>query len=164
MKKGVVFLRGGWYPNTHYEDTLSRSSNLCSRKYICELPSGVVDSSDTKKILKSLRLKNVSRLICAHLNINSVSNKFDSLVNIKNNNINILMISEKSWTHCSQLGSFSFMGFKSYIDFTEIVKKVEFCYISVKTFYQNLWTQKWQWMVFFVEVNLRKKVNYRLLL
>ena len=40
------------------------------------------------------RVKNVNRLICAQLNINSIRNKFDSLVDIVNNNIDILMISE----------------------------------------------------------------------
>ena len=35
-----------------------------------------------------------SRLICAHLNINSVRNKFDLLSDVIKNNINILMISE----------------------------------------------------------------------
>ena len=42
----------------------------------------------------SVRLKNVNRLICAQLNINSIRNKFNSLVDIINNNIDILMISE----------------------------------------------------------------------
>ena len=44
--------------------------------------------------LNNLRLKNPNRLICAHLNIISVRNKFDLLSNIIKNNIDILMISE----------------------------------------------------------------------
>ena len=47
-----------------------------------------------KEELNNLRLKNPNRLICAHLNINSVRNKFDLLSDIIKNNIDILMISE----------------------------------------------------------------------
>ena len=61
------------------------------------LNKGSIESAQTgdpKEIFKNLKLKNVNRLICAQLNINSIGNKFDSLVNIINNNIDILMISE----------------------------------------------------------------------
>ena len=44
--------------------------------------------------LDNLRLKNPNRLIFAHLNINSVRNKFDLLAEIIKSNIDILMISE----------------------------------------------------------------------
>ena len=64
----------------------------------CETPNkgltGSAQNSDPKEILKTLRLKNVNRLICAQLNINSLRNQFDSFVNIINSNIDIVMISE----------------------------------------------------------------------
>ena len=41
-----------------------------------------------------MRLKNPNRLICAHLNINPVRNKFELLSDIVRNDIYILMISE----------------------------------------------------------------------
>ena len=44
--------------------------------------------------LSSLRKNNLNRLIFAHLNINSIRNKFDQLVNSIKGNIDILMISE----------------------------------------------------------------------
>ena len=50
--------------------------------------------TSSKEELNNLRLKNPNRLICAHLNINSVRNKFDLLSDIIKNNIDILMISE----------------------------------------------------------------------
>ena len=50
--------------------------------------------TSSKEELNNLRLKNPNRLICAHLNINSVKNKFDLLSDIIENNIDILMISE----------------------------------------------------------------------
>ena len=35
---------------------------------------------DPKEILKNMRLQNVNRLICVQLNINSIRNRFDSLI------------------------------------------------------------------------------------
>ena len=44
--------------------------------------------------LNSLRKKNLNRLILAHLNINSIRNKFNQLVNGIKGNIDVLMVSE----------------------------------------------------------------------
>ena len=55
----------------------------------------VTDSPDSANtILKNLRLKNVNRLICAQLNINSIRNKFESLKEIVSTNVDILLICE----------------------------------------------------------------------
>ena len=67
-------------------------------------------TGDPNKIPKKLRPKNVNRLICAQLNINSLRNKFDSLVNI-NNNIDILMISETKLDASFPSGQFRTHGF-----------------------------------------------------
>ena len=68
------------------------------KSHSCETPNKrspeSAETGDPKQILKHLRLKNVSGLICAQLNINSIRNIFDLLVNIINNSIDILMISE----------------------------------------------------------------------
>ena len=99
----------------------------------CRLELFIVEIQ--KKIQKSLRLKNLNRLICAHLNINSVKNKLDSLLNITNNNVGILTISERKLDSSFPMRySFSFMNFPNHIDLTEIVTEVESCYIFVKTF------------------------------
>ena len=72
--------------------------DLDKKSHSCKTPNkGSTESArtdDPKEILKNLKLKNVNRLICAQLNINSKRNKFISLVNIINNNTDILMISE----------------------------------------------------------------------
>ena len=47
-----------------------------------------------KEELNNLRRKSPNRFICAHLNINSVRNKFDLLSDLIKKNIDILMISE----------------------------------------------------------------------
>ena len=49
---------------------------------------------DMNSSLQNILKGNLNKLIFAHLNINSVLNKFDSLADIIKDNINILMISE----------------------------------------------------------------------
>ena len=46
------------------------------------------------KSLKDIRLKNVGKIVIGHLNINSIRQKFDSLIEITAGNIHILMILE----------------------------------------------------------------------
>ena len=64
--------------------------------------------TSSKEELNNLRLKNLNRLTSAHLNINSVGNKFDSLSDIIENNIDVLMISERKLY--SSLDSFKSMA------------------------------------------------------
>ena len=54
--------------------------------------TGSPDSANT--ILKNLPLKNVNRLICAQLNINSIRNKFEPLKEIISTIVDILLICE----------------------------------------------------------------------
>ena len=63
-----------------------------------------------KEELNNLRLINPNRLICPHLNINSVRNKFDLLIDIKNN-IDILMISETKLDLSFPNGQFQIHGY-----------------------------------------------------
>ena len=50
--------------------------------------------SGTNSSLQTIRKNNLNKLIFAHLNVNSVQNKLDSLAHIIKDNIDILMISE----------------------------------------------------------------------
>ena len=47
-------------------------------------------------VLKSVRRKNTCRIIFTHLNINSLRNKFDALVDQIKGNVDILVISDTS--------------------------------------------------------------------
>ena len=58
-----------------------------------------------------LRLKNPSKLICAHLNINSLRYKFDLLANIIKDKIDILVISETKLDLSFPKGPFHLHGF-----------------------------------------------------
>ena len=48
-----------------------------------------------KADLKSLRIRNLNKIVVGHLNINSIRNKFNFLAHQVKGNIDILMISEK---------------------------------------------------------------------
>ena len=49
---------------------------------------------DSFKSLKEVRLKNLNRIVLAHLNINSLRNKFDALVEQVSGNVDVLVLSE----------------------------------------------------------------------
>ena len=64
--------------------------------------------------LKNTRLKNPNRLIIAQLNINSLRNKFDSLVRMLHNNLDILLISETKIDSSCPTAQFQIEGYTSY--------------------------------------------------
>ena len=61
--------------------------------------------------LQTIRKDNLNKLIFAHLNINSIRNKFDSLADIIKDNIDILMISETKVDNSVPDGQFFLDGF-----------------------------------------------------
>ena len=63
----------------HSCETLNKGSTIAAQ------------TGDPKEVLKNLSFKNINRLI---LNFDPMRNKVDWLVDIVNNNIDILMISE----------------------------------------------------------------------
>ena len=64
-------------------------------------------------VLKEIRLKNVDRLIIAHLNINSIRNKFEALSSFVTDNIDILLISETKIDSTFPDGQFLITGFST---------------------------------------------------
>ena len=61
---------------------------------------------DAKTILKSIRQKNPNKSVVAHININSLRNKFGLLVDQVKGNIDVLMISETKIDDSFPLGNF----------------------------------------------------------
>ena len=115
----------------------SVSQDLGTESHDGETPSrelrNFVENDDPSKIVKYLRLQNVNRLIRAQLNINFVTNKFDSLVFVVNNNSDILMISETKLDSSFFTRQFSIHGFSEPYRFDqlgliEIVTVVYFIY------------------------------------
>ena len=129
--------RSKFQPNvSNFNDSVSPSNDISS--FECELPSGIVNSSDPKQFLNSLRLKNINRLIFAHLFIKSLRNKFDSLVNVTNNNADILMISETELDSSFSVGQFLIHVFSKLYRLDRNSNGGRFRYISMKIFPQNL--------------------------
>ena len=61
--------------------------------------------------LKFIRKDNLNKLIIAHLNINSIRNKFDFLVDKIKGNVDIMMISETKLDNTFPNGQFLIDGF-----------------------------------------------------
>ena len=112
-----------------------------SASHNCETPNKRSTKSDQnddpKEVLKNLRLKNINRLLCARLNVKFIRNKFDSIVDIVNNNIDILMISETKVDPSLVQDSFTFMAFLNLTSLIEMVTVVEYFCIFVKNYLQN---------------------------
>ena len=61
--------------------------------------------------LKAIRKRNLNRIVVAHLNINSLRNKFDYLIKKIMGNIDILMISETKLDNSFPIGQFLINGY-----------------------------------------------------
>ena len=70
--------------------------------------------SDPFEKLQDTRLKNPNRLIIAQLNISSLRNKFESLVRILHNNLEILVISETKIDSSFPTVQFQIEGYTTY--------------------------------------------------
>ena len=63
----------------------------------------------TNTHLKSIRIRNLNKIVIGHLNINSLRNKFDFLVTQVKGYIDILMISETKLDESFPIGQFPLM-------------------------------------------------------
>ena len=139
----------------------SVSPDLNKKSHSCKTPSkGSTQSAQTgdpKEILENLRLKNVNRLICAQLDINSIRNKFDSLVNIPNNNTDILMISETKLELSFPTGQLHIHGFSEPYRFDRNGSGGEILLYIREDIPSKLILTKMTLEGFFIEINLRKK-------
>ena len=72
-----------------------------------------VDKININAELRSLRVKNLNKLIIGHLNINSLRNKFELLTHQIKDNIDILMISETKLDESFPASQFFMKGFGS---------------------------------------------------
>ena len=70
------------------------------------------DFGDCGETLRELRVQNVGNVVIAHLNINSIRNKFDSLVELIDENIDILVIGETKLDESFPANQFRINGFK----------------------------------------------------
>ena len=69
------------------------------------------NNTSPKDILKTLKLKNVKKIIIGHLNINSIRNKIEDLKYLIADNIDILLISETKLNNTFPESQFVIAGF-----------------------------------------------------
>ena len=68
---------------------------------------------NTNMHLKAIRLKNVNKPMIAHLNINSLRNKFEFLISLSEDNLDVLMISETKLDESFPTNQFMINGFSA---------------------------------------------------
>ena len=71
-----------------------------------------ISAKDCSRTLNEIRINNVGNIVIAHLNINSLRNKFYSLVQLISNNIDILVIGETKLDNTFPEKQFLITGFK----------------------------------------------------
>ena len=67
--------------------------------------------TDGNRVLKSLRCNNLNKLVFAHLNINSIRNKFEIPSEQVRGNVDVLMVSETKKDDSFPFGYFLIHGF-----------------------------------------------------
>ena len=77
------------------------------------LSSGInsFTNNASEKNLRLIRQENLNRIILAHLNINSIRNKFDLLANQTTGNVDVLAISETKFDASFPIDQFEIPGF-----------------------------------------------------
>ena len=69
------------------------------------------EKDDPQAILKELKGKNLERPVIAHLNINSISSKFEPLTSMIQENVDILLVTESRIDDTFPMGQFQVEGF-----------------------------------------------------
>lgn len=69
-------------------------------------------NSTSGEDLKNITKSNFKKLIFAHLNINSIRNKFDALADLVKGNVDVLMVSETKFDNSFPKSQFLISGYK----------------------------------------------------
>ena len=84
-----------------------------TKTYYGKIKNELVEDTkdDSIKILKDIRIKNINRLVVAHLNINHTVGTFNSLKEIIRENIDVLAISETKMNQSFPNSMFDIEGY-----------------------------------------------------
>ena len=96
-------------PNYNDSSYISTISNLNTSERIYDVFEE--NDVDPSKILNDLRIKNINRLVIGHLNVNSVERKFESLKEVIQGNIDILVLSETKLDESYSTNMFDIEGY-----------------------------------------------------
>ena len=126
------------------EDTLSASSN----------------SVDVLKVLRDIRIKNISKMIFGTLNINSLRNKIEQLKTVIGNNIDVLTVVETKIDDTFPTDQFSIDGFQTpfRLDRNQAGGGIMIYVregIPCKALLKHNFTERLEGL--FIEINLRKR-------
>ena len=135
-------------------------TNKCDR--VCELRNNhnKPENPTPYSILNDLRVKNLHRLIFAHININSILNKFDMLADLIVGKVGLLLISETKIDDTFPSAQFQISGFSTpfRLDRTQNGGGIMLYVredIPAKRIHSNIISENFE--CFFVEINLYKK-------
>ena len=106
---------------------------MLNEEYVIEAKHHV-DKINVNAELRSLRVKNLNKLIIGHLNINSLRNKFELLTHQIKDNIDIFMISEAKFDASFRTSQFLKNGFSNT---HRLVTVVVLFYILGMIYHQN---------------------------
>ena len=87
------------------------TKNSVNREPLNNSKSSLNDQYNLGSNLHRVRIENLSRIIFKQLNITSIRNKFDLLMNIIKNEIDILMISETKIDNSFPISQFTMTGY-----------------------------------------------------
>ena len=73
----------------------------------------MTQANDCISVLKALRSDNSDKLVFAHININSIRNKFEFLSTQVKGNIDVLMVSETKIDNSFPVGNFVINGYST---------------------------------------------------
>ena len=93
----------------YLSSTAPQSDEECSKSKANQ----TVNMKNTNMHLKAIRLKNVNKPMIAHLNINSLRNKFEFLISLSEDNLDVLMISETKLDESFPTNQFMINGFSA---------------------------------------------------
>ena len=126
--------------------------------FISNKSVSLIDESflDSDKNLKNIRLKNSNRLIIAQLNINSLRNKFDFLVQIMSNNVDLFLVSETKIDSSFPNAQFHIAGYTMYRRDRNLNGGGILLYIKEDIPSSLLMIDNY-FEAFYVEINIRKR-------
>ena len=70
-------------------------------------------------LIKEYRIKNANKVILAHLNINSIRNKFSCLKELVSDDIDVLVIEETKLDETFPENAFMIPGYKNFLEKTK---------------------------------------------
>ena len=139
--------------------TATQSDEECSKSKANQ----TANTENTNMDLKALCLRNFNKLIIAHLNINSLRKKFEFLISLIKDNIDVLMISETKLDQSFPTDQLMINGFIApfRLDRNDKGGGV-ILYIKEDIQSRLVSTKSSQVECFFVEINLQSKKNWLL--